>query len=284
MGVDPRRAIQPQVEVDQAMPPPDISVVIPTHRRPAELAEAIASVLAQEGVTVEVIVVDDCADGSAEHVVAALGDPRVRYRRNPEPSGGRPAIVRNVGLGFATGELIHFLDDDDIVPAGHYRAVRAAFVADPDTSVVFGRIEPFGADERTVAHERAYFAAARQRALRCRRFGRWGFSAALVFRPTLLVCGAAVLRRSCLPRLGGFDARLPLMEDVDFYARATREFGVRFVDRLALHYRIGPSMMHQPARAPVIAQSYAAMHRAYRGRHGLVEYALLKLFARTARI
>ena len=266
------------------MPSPDISVVIPTHRRPAELAEAVASVLRQPGVRVEVIVVDDCAGGSARPVVDGFADPRVSYRPNPNPSGGRPAEVRNFGLGFATGDLVHFLDDDDIVPDGHYRAVTAVFRAHPDTGVVFGRIEPFGADAAAVAPERAYFAAAGRRALRCRRFGRWGFSAALVFRPTLLVCGAAVLRRACLPALGGFDARLPLMEDVDFFARAIRRFGVRFIDRLALHYRIGPSLMHRPERAPVIAQSYAAMHRAYRGHHGALEFALLKLFARTARI
>ena len=266
------------------MPPPDISVVIPTHRRPAELAEAVGSVLRQQGVTVEVIVVDDCAEGSARTVVDALADPRVRYRANPTSSGGRPAVVRNFGFGFATGELVHFLDDDDIVPDGHYRAVKAVFAAHPETSVVFGRIEPFGVSETAVAPERAYFAAAGRRALRCRRFGRWGFSAALVFRPTLLVCGAAVLRRACLPTLGGFDARLPLMEDVDFFARAIRRFGVRFMDRLALHYRIGPSLMHRPERAPVIEQSYATMHRTYRGQHGVLEFALLKLFARTARI
>ncbi|MDP4006128.1 glycosyltransferase family 2 protein [Methylobacterium sp. NEAU K] len=263
---------------------PDISVVIPTCRRPAELAEALASVLRQEGVTVEVIVVDDDGAGSARAVVEAVADPRVSYRVNPQPSGGRPAAVRNFGLRSATGALIHFLDDDDIVPEDHYRAVKAVFADHPETSVVFGRIEPFGRDAAAVAAERAYFAAAHRRALRCRRFGRLGFSAALVFRPTLLVCGAAVLRRACLPALGGFDAQLPLMEDVDFYARAIRRFGVRFIDRPALHYRIGPSLMHRPERAPVIDQSYAAMHRAYRARHGLIEFALLKLFARTARI
>ena len=41
------------------------------------------------------------------------------------------------------------------------------------------------------------------------------------------------------------DGDLRLMEDVDFFARAIRRFGARFVDRVTLHYRIGPSLMRQ---------------------------------------
>jgi glycosyltransferase involved in cell wall biosynthesis len=263
---------------------PDISVVIPTDRRPAELVLAIASVLRQAGVTVEVIVVDGCGAGSARPVVEALADPRVLYRAFPQPSGGRLAAARNVGLRHASGDLIHFLDEHDIVPVDHYRAVKAVFAAQPETSVVFGHVRPFGADAGAVAPEEAYFAEARRRALRCSRLGSLAFAAALVFRPALLVGGAVVLRRACLPALGGFDVRLPLMDDVDFYARAIRRFGVHFTDRLALYRRVGRTPAHRPRRAPVIDQCYAAMHRAYRARHGAAEYALLKLLAKTARI
>ena len=52
----------------------DFSVVIPTYRRNKELAEALASVLRQGGVTFEVLVIDDCPDGSAKDVVDALKD------------------------------------------------------------------------------------------------------------------------------------------------------------------------------------------------------------------
>src|SRR5258706_4723590 len=137
--MDPGRVAPPEPILST-----DISVVIPTFRRPHTLTEAVLSALAQDGVTLEVVVVDDCPDGSAGAAIAALGDPRVSYFRNPQPTGGKPAVVRNLGWPRATGRLVHFLDDDDIVPPGHYRAVLEAFAQHPSVGVVFGRIEPFG--------------------------------------------------------------------------------------------------------------------------------------------
>src|ERR1700722_5983837 len=100
--------------------PIDYSVIIPTYRRPQELPAAIASVLAQSGVEVEVFVIDDSPEGSAQAYVEAHADPRVNYVKNSNPSGGVPSLVRNLGWPLARGAFIHFLDDDDIVPEGHY--------------------------------------------------------------------------------------------------------------------------------------------------------------------
>jgi glycosyltransferase involved in cell wall biosynthesis len=64
----------------------DISIVMATYRRPTSIVEAIKSILDQRDVRVEVFVIDDCPDGSAESVVLGIGDPRVHYIRNPNPS------------------------------------------------------------------------------------------------------------------------------------------------------------------------------------------------------
>ncbi|MBV8165215.1 MAG: glycosyltransferase family 2 protein [Alphaproteobacteria bacterium] len=261
--------------------PADISVVIPTFRRPRELAEAIGSALAQEGATVEVIVIDDCPDGSAAPAVAAIADPRVSYRRNPVPTGGKPAVVRNLGWSGAAGDVIHFLDDDDLVPPGHYRAVLDAFARHPGVGVVFGRIEPFG-DAALLPHERAYFARAARRAAATRRFGaKWAYAARLYFGETLLVCSAGVVRRECVAAVGGFDAEIPLCEDVDFYARVIRRFGAHFIDRVSVRYRIHPSLMHGAVVGDRVRQSYHRMLANYRAHWGSLDFWALRLFART---
>jgi glycosyltransferase involved in cell wall biosynthesis len=91
----------------------EFSVIIPTYRRPRELRDALNSVLSQLDVSVEIIVVDDSPEGSAREVIDALSDPRVKYFKNPSPTGGIPSVVRNLAWPHAKGMFIHFLDDDE---------------------------------------------------------------------------------------------------------------------------------------------------------------------------
>jgi glycosyltransferase involved in cell wall biosynthesis len=263
----------------------DISVVLSTYRRPAELAEAAHSALNQPGARVELLVVDDCPESSARGVVHALNDDRVRYFRTPKPTGGRPSIVRNLAWPRARGRFVHFLDDDDIVPEGHYRAVKVAFAEHRDVGVVFGRIEPFGQPEPDVEYERRYFAAAARRARLCRRFGRrWGLAATMLFHETPLVCSAALIRRECIAPIAGFNPDLRVNEDVDFYARAIRRFGAAFIDRVVLHRRVGPSLIRQPEVERLFAETYTRMHAHYRDQWGMADFFALKSFARAVRM
>jgi glycosyltransferase involved in cell wall biosynthesis len=266
----------------------DISVVIPTFRRPKQLAEAIASVLGQTDVSVEIIVIDDSPEASAQAVVACVQDARVQYLKNPAPTGGVPSAVRNLGWPLAQGTFIHFLDDDDIVPDGHYAAVKKIFLSHPEVGVVFGRIEPFGdAPAEQMHHERAFFADAARRALLCSRFGpKWAFTACMMFRRTLLICSAGVLRRTCVQQVGGFDPRIRIGEDAAFFARAFRQCGAYFTDRVSLKFRVSnPSLMHSIAPDQTEAQQLRVArqltHDRYRAERGSLEFYMLKVFAHT---
>lgn len=268
--------------------PVDISVVIPTFRRPKPLAEAIASALGQAGVSVEIIVVDDSPEASAQSIIEGINDPRVRYLKNPAPTGGMPSVVRNLGWPLAKGDFIHFLDDDDMVPEGHYAAVTKIFAERPDVGVVFGRIEPFGdAPEAQMQHERAYFSGAARRALMCSRFGaKWGFAAGMLFHPSMLVCSDCVVRRTTVQQVGGFDPRMRLCEDAAFYTFAIRRSGAYFMDRVTLRFRVSnPSMMHatvkDPAQEKQLRETWNLMSERYRAEWGSLEFFAMKVFART---
>jgi GT2 family glycosyltransferase len=265
----------------------DFSVVIPTFRRRGPLRQAIASALGQTDVSVEIIVVDDSPEASAQEVVERIGDARVRYLKNPAPTGGKPSVVRNLGWPVAEGDFVHFLDDDDIVPEGHYAEVKKIFTERPEAGVVFGRIEPFGdAPEQQLRHEREFFADAAQRALLCSWFGpRWGFTACMMFRRTLLVCSAAILRRQCLEAVGGFDPKIRLGEDTAFYAQAMRQSGAYFMDRVGLKFRISsPSLMHcsispDQSEAADLRMARKLSHDRYRAERGVLEFYALKTLA-----
>jgi glycosyltransferase involved in cell wall biosynthesis len=266
----------------------DFSVVIPTFRRPRELAEAISSVLRQQHGTVEIFVIDDSPEGSAEETVKEFQDSRIVYYKNPNPTGGFPSVVRNLGWPMATGSFVHFLDDDDIVAEGHYAAVKAAFEANPAVGLIFGRIAPFGnGPAAQLDHERQYFAKAAEKAASSNRFGsRIAFTGRMLFADALLVCSSSVVRRGCVARLGGFDPSIRLMEDADFHVRAMRECGALFLDRIAIDYRVGsPSLMHSPNPSEEQKQGERLGHRQLQSKYcrerGALEFYALALFTRT---
>jgi glycosyltransferase involved in cell wall biosynthesis len=84
------------------------SVVVPTHERPELLGFALDSVAAQTVRDFECIVVDDCST----HPPRIPDDPRFRLIRLPDNRG--PGAARNAGLDAALGDVLTFLDDDDL--------------------------------------------------------------------------------------------------------------------------------------------------------------------------
>jgi glycosyltransferase involved in cell wall biosynthesis len=119
---------------------PWVTVIVPTFGRPAYLAEAVDSVLGQRERDLECIVIDD-ASPEPVHVPR---DPRLLVVRRTDNGG--PAAARNTGLDAARGEVVCFLDDDDLwlpqrlelAAAGLRRAPLAicwtSFVHQPDAS------------------------------------------------------------------------------------------------------------------------------------------------------
>ncbi|MGZ6296948.1 MAG: glycosyltransferase family 2 protein [Candidatus Limnocylindrales bacterium] len=88
-----------------------MSVVIPTHARPALLMRAVLSALAQTVPEVEVIVVVDGSDPATHEALAGLADPRLRAIELP--TNGGACVARNRGVVEARADWIAFLDDDD---------------------------------------------------------------------------------------------------------------------------------------------------------------------------
>lgn len=100
-----------------------VSVVVAAFNAQSFIEKALRSALSQEGVSVDVIVVDDCSSDNTGAVVQALGDHRVTYHRLARNSG--PAAARNVGLEKAQGEWVAILDADDAYEPGRLNTLTA---------------------------------------------------------------------------------------------------------------------------------------------------------------
>lgn len=117
---------------------PTASIVVTTFQRHAMLDELLSAMCPQTiGRPVEVIVIDNCPDSSAEAVVASHVGTGLRYIR--ELRGG-VVHARNRGVSAARGDYVIFLDDDE-VPGPHWLDVWLA-QADGRTEASFGRIVP----------------------------------------------------------------------------------------------------------------------------------------------
>ena len=188
------------------MSAPEVSVVIPTLNRWALVSHAVAGVLAQEDVALELIVVDDgSSDGTSERL-AALGEPRLRVLRHERPMG--VARARNDGLATATGRWTAFLDDDDYwAPRKLREQVDAAEAAGATLAysaavVVDGNHEPAGLDPAPPAE---------------------GLAQDLMRHNSIPGgCSNVIAPTALLHELGGFDERLSMLADWDLWIRLAR--------------------------------------------------------------
>lgn len=257
---------------------PDVSVVIPTYRREREVVEAIRSALSQEGISLEVLVLDDTPEGTATNAVISLGDPRVRYVKRAVTSQGKPALVRNEAMEQARGRYLYFLDDDDHVLPGALRALASGLEAKPSAAVAYGTVQPFGQDSQIVARYSEWF----EWAAHVSRFlahSSWLAVGTILFRGTLIINSVCMMRRECALALGGYDATIPVYEDVEFHMRGMRRWGHVFVDHPVLHYRTGaPSLIHNlKGNQEPIQRSYKIIHRKYKETYGLADYRALQV-------
>jgi hypothetical protein len=114
---------------------PLVSIVLPTRDRPELLRRAIGSALAQRYEAWELLVVDDGEIETSREIVNTLAEPRIRWARS-EKRGASGA--RNVALEMARGELIAYLDDDNMMDRGWLYSAVWAFEQRPEVDVLYG--------------------------------------------------------------------------------------------------------------------------------------------------
>jgi len=194
-----------------------VSVVMPLYNGERYVAAAVESALAQRPAPLEVIVVDDGSldDGRGARAAQACG-PSVRVVLGAHAGIG---AARNAGLAAARGDLLAFLDADDLWEPGKTAAQLAALEADPALDMVFGHALQFKTPD--MAPE----------------------VAARLEVPTApmpgMVPGAGLFRRTAFERTGPFETQWKVGEFVSWYQRAM-DLGLRakVIPELVLRRRV----------------------------------------------
>ena len=196
---------------------PSVSVVIPTYNRRDLVQRAIQSVFDQTYRDFEIVVVDD---GSTDGTGAAVeGREQIRYLRQ---ANAGPASARNLGIRHARGEFIAFLDSDDVWLPDFLAAQIDVLSRFPEVALVCAR--------SSVGQKEA-------KDFPLRRDLVVGDLYAKLYERSFVRTPAAVVRKSCLDRIGCFNESYRWSEDHDLWLRIASRYPIAYVNRCLV--RIG---------------------------------------------
>jgi glycosyltransferase involved in cell wall biosynthesis len=205
---------------------PLVSAVIPSYNRVAFISDAIESALGQTHQNLEIIVVDDGSTDETDRVMERYASNlKVRYFKHPTNRGIPGA--RNTGIRHARGDYIAFLDSDDIWLPEKVELQLQVFSQDvtQEIGVVWSDIYVIDRSGSTRA---------------CRVNVPRELDVRQLFRRNFIIAGTAMIRRSCLDRVGLLDEELRGgSDDYDFWLRLAPHFKFRYVParlaRVRLH-------------------------------------------------
>lgn len=224
----------------------DISLIIATYNRGEAIAPTLRSVDAQTRSPDEVIVVDDgSTDGTADWVASHF--PRVRVA--PKPNGGTSS-ARNFGAVAAHGQILVFLDHDDLLHPDAVETLAGLLERYPDVAAAHCdhvyENRTSGVRHPNHHHEIAAFRRLLETphvepALGERVYGRPLYRALLWGN---LLQQPWAVRASAFQQLGGFSEDIRYCEDWDIYLRVTERFPVVVSDRVISTHVIAGENLH----------------------------------------
>jgi glycosyltransferase involved in cell wall biosynthesis len=210
-------------------PTPRVSVIMAVHNEERFLTESVESVLAQSFGDLELIITDDGSTDSTPTIARALAerDPtRIRLLRS-EDNRGKPFAL-NDALAVCRGELIAWLDGDDVMLADKLARQVRALDADPAAAGCTHDAEMFEAfSGRVIGRFSDVFNGSR---LRSGGVELW-------FDPTYRMLPSATMIRASLRPPGGFDERLTYTNDWLFDIEVFRQGRCIAIDDVLVRYR-----------------------------------------------
>lgn len=191
---------------------PKVSVIVPTYNRADRLERALNSIVSQTYQDFELIVVDDGSTDKTSQLMKSF--PKAQYFYIKKNSGVSKA--RNVGLAFAKGELICFLDSDDLWKEKKIQIQSLWLENNKDSQICY-------TDEIWVRN-----------GVRVNPMNRHRKYSGDIFRHCLGLCivspSSVMIRAKLFDEIGNFDESLPACEDYDLWLRIASKYAFHFIE------------------------------------------------------
>ena len=206
---------------------PEVTVVIPTRDRWALLRDALDSALAQEGVELEVIVVDDSSFWTIPEDELSDGDPRVQLLRLERGAG--VARARNLAIERARAPWVAFLDDDDLWAPEKLR-LQLEVARSDDVALVYTGAVHIDRDGHMLELRRTPDLNELPRGL---------FETNLIGGPSTVIARTELVRR-----VGCFDEQVSVLADWDLWIRLLQVGRAAVRPEVLAAYRVHTENMH----------------------------------------
>jgi glycosyltransferase involved in cell wall biosynthesis len=203
-----------------------LSIVTPSFNARRYLPRAAESILSQSGdFELEWIVVDGGSTDGTLDVIRGISDPRLSW--TSEPDRGQSDAI-NKGLRQATGDVVAWLNADDVYVPGALSEVARAFASKPEAKWLVGRYEVIDENDQPI---RGSVVRYKERSLR-----RYSYRALL--RENFISQPAVFWRRDFGKEIGPLDESLHYTMDYDLWLRMGRVADPLFLDRVLARFRL----------------------------------------------
>lgn len=193
---------------------PLVSVVIPTYNREDVIKRCIKSVLNQTYDNIEIIVVDDGSTDSTQEIVQNIESEDINYHYFNNNLGAN--VARNKGIELASGDLIGFLDSDDIwLPDKTAKQVSVFNNSNDRLGVVYS----------------GYYVSDQYG----KRIGELPQISGDIFEEELSgdkisPTSTVMVRQECFEKVGGFNEELPARQDYNMWFRISKKYKFDYVN------------------------------------------------------
>ena len=210
-----------------------ISVIIPTFNRAHTLGSALDSVIAQTWQNWECIVVDDGSEDYTSHLMEFYFsiDKRIKYVSRPTELRKGASSSRNYGLSISKGDLIQFLDSDDIISYDKLESQLELLREDPEVSLVtsrWGRFKNFLNDAEVYKNLKSYNSFT----------DKYAFFEALKDSLGFFPIHSYLIRKEIIAEAGNWNEFLSMNDDAEFMVRVLlKSKKIAFSEKSIAYYR-----------------------------------------------
>lgn len=225
---------------------PLVSIVVPNFNGARFLDETLRSIVTQDYSNLEIILVDGGSTDESLEIAARW--PTVKVIRQPD-TGQAHAINR--GLLKAKGEILAYLNSDDVYRPGAIRAVVDHFSARSRTLILCGAADYIGEDSQVVGKLIQPRFSGLQGVIRYWGWDRWHTIPQM----------SCFWRRELVERVGLFDAGLHYVMDLDYWIRTARVTDIETVPETLAAFRLAAGTKTVSATDRMYAEEYATFRR-----------------------